>query len=126
MKLWPDKDGYLKFATTANGMTENRIFHRLMYESFVGPIPVGMTVDHIDGDKLNNHPSNLQVMSFEENAAKGNAQLWEALSPDGEVVKIYNLAKFCRENGLHKSHLHTVLKSNSVTYQSHKGWRKVK
>jgi hypothetical protein len=95
-----------------------------MYEAFVGPIPAGMTIDHIDGDKLNNHPSNLQVMSAIDNAIKGNAKHWKALNPDGDVVEIYNLQKFCRENGLHQGHLNVVLNGNNPKYLSHKGWRK--
>lgn len=65
-------------------------------------------------------------MSAVDNAIKGNAKHWKALSPDGEVVEIYNLKKFCRDNGLHKAHLHTVLNGNNPKYLSHKGWRKVK
>lgn len=41
--------------------------HRLVYICFIGAIPRGMTVNHKDGDKLNNHPANLEVMSLEDN-----------------------------------------------------------
>ena len=33
---------------------------------------VDITIDHIDGNKLNNKPSNLQLLTREENARKGN------------------------------------------------------
>ena len=45
--------------------------YRRVYEAHYGPIPVdeqGRTYDihHIDGDKTNNHPSNLVALSIEE------------------------------------------------------------
>lgn len=125
-KLFPDKDGYLKFTTTQapEKITRNFSLHRLMYELFIGPIPEGMTVDHIDGDKLNNHPSNFQLLTSEENAVKGNAKHWKFFSPDGELVNIYNLTQFCRENNLHKSHMAYVHDESRTMYKSHKGWTK--
>lgn len=41
--------------------------HRLVYESFIGAIPSGMQVNHLDGDKGNNHISNLEVCTPREN-----------------------------------------------------------
>lgn len=46
--------------------------HRLVYEAFHGPIPFGLTVDHIDSEKLNNRLENLQLLTREENTRKGN------------------------------------------------------
>lgn len=36
--------------------------HRAVYETFHGQIPKGMHVHHKDENKLNNHPSNLELM----------------------------------------------------------------
>lgn len=47
--------------------------HRLVYETHVGDIPEGKTIDHIDNNPFNNHYSNLQIMTFSENSSKGNA-----------------------------------------------------
>lgn len=124
LKQWPDKDGYLKFAFTVKGnKTVNKFVHRLVYETFVGPIPPGLTVDHEDNDRTNNHYKNLQLMEAVDNVIKGNAKHWTAVSPTGEVVEIYNLAKFCRDNGLHGSHMADVL-NGKPKYHAHKGWRK--
>lgn len=43
------------------------LVHRLVVEHFRGPIPVGLEVDHIDGNRLNNRLDNLQVISHAEN-----------------------------------------------------------
>lgn len=44
-------------------------FHRVHYEQTVGPIPPGFHIHHIDEDKLNNHPSNLRVVTPREHRA---------------------------------------------------------
>ena len=42
----------------------------LVYKYFVGEIPKGMEIDHIDNDPINNHVSNLQVLTQQENKHK--------------------------------------------------------
>lgn len=46
--------------------------HRLVYETFVGPIPQNMVIDHINGIKDDNRLENLRCISQSENAI--NAQ----------------------------------------------------
>ena len=41
--------------------------HRLVYESFVGKIPAGYEIDHIDADKHNNDITNLRLVTRSEN-----------------------------------------------------------
>lgn len=41
--------------------------HRLIYRLFVGAIPDGHVVDHVDGDKQNNAPSNLRAVTPQRN-----------------------------------------------------------
>lgn len=46
---------------------KNRTFiHRLVWEKYNGEIPDGYQIHHIDGNKLNNDISNLQLLSAEE------------------------------------------------------------
>lgn len=46
---------------------KSRTIHSLVAETFLGD-PEGRHVNHIDGDKLNNHISNLEYVSPQENA----------------------------------------------------------
>lgn len=82
-----------------------------------------MTVDHKDSDKRNNHFTNLHLLNSVDNVIKGNAKYLKLLSPDGELVEVYNLRQFCRDNGLHQSHMYSVL-AEKPRYKAHKGWRK--
>ncbi len=71
--------------------------HTLVAESFLGVRPEGMVIDHIDGDKSNNHLSNLRYVSVEDNSKKGNKPLVK--NPDGTVeVATRANARHFREN----------------------------
>ena len=49
------------------GTNERKRRPRSVYEENFGPIPKGYVIRHIDGDKNNDHPSNLQAISRAEN-----------------------------------------------------------
>lgn len=42
--------------------------HRVIWQMFNGEIPVGMQIDHIDGNPANNRIENLRLVSSEQNA----------------------------------------------------------
>lgn len=64
-------DGYIRFDDSgSNGKHAGRKLHRVLMEMKLGrPITPKEIVHHIDGDKLNNHPDNLTVMSRGEHSA---------------------------------------------------------
>ena len=77
------------------------LIHRLVYETFVGVIPEGMVINHINGVKTDNRLSNLELCTYKENSrhavemgfykptdgeANGMSKLKES-----EVKEIYNL-----------------------------------
>jgi hypothetical protein len=41
--------------------------HRLVYYHFFGTIPDGLTINHKDGNKVNNAPANLEAITYSEN-----------------------------------------------------------
>lgn len=48
---------------------KSRILHQVVAECVLGKRPVGMTVNHKDGNKLNNNPKNLEYISFSKTRA---------------------------------------------------------
>lgn len=59
---------------------------RLVYAWFNGTVSGNLDVDHIDGDKFNNHIDNLQAITRRENLAKRTLS-WE------EIYRIYQAKK---------------------------------
>ena len=48
----------------------HQLIHRLVYETFVGPIPDGMTINHINTIRDDNRLDNLELVSRQENNNK--------------------------------------------------------
>jgi hypothetical protein len=49
--------------------------HRLTWETFVGPIPDGLQINHKNGDKRDNRLENLEACTPQENTAHAYSQL---------------------------------------------------
>lgn len=47
--------------------------HRASYEAFVGPIPHGLTIDHLCGNPSCVNPAHLEPVTMKENLARGNS-----------------------------------------------------
>ena len=69
----PNTSGYIQvklYKHDTPGEYKQLLIHRIMYETFVGDIPEGDTVDHIDHDITNNVLENFQVLSHSDNIKK--------------------------------------------------------
>jgi hypothetical protein len=62
------RTGYLQIRVLYNGIRYHSCSHRIIYRWFKGKIPINYEVNHIDGVKSNNNPSNLEVCSRSDNA----------------------------------------------------------
>ena len=63
------KIGYDSVALSlGDGQTIRKYVHALVAESFIGDMPKGFIVNHIDGNKRNNNRANLEIISRKENA----------------------------------------------------------
>ena len=63
---------YLRVVLWKEGKQKSFRVHVLVVMAFLGHVPCGMRliVDHIDGNKMNNNLSNLQLITQRENASK--------------------------------------------------------
>ena len=61
------KTGYGKYTICVNKKRLDVLAHRFIWIWFNGPIPKELQINHIDGDKLNNRLSNLELLSPREN-----------------------------------------------------------
>ena len=67
LKVQPNGKGYLRFSLLVNGKRKFFFVHRIVAEKYV-PNPDGKPqVNHIDGNKTNNHADNLEWVTNMEN-----------------------------------------------------------
>ena len=67
LKPGVDTHGYFYVNLTKNGKTKTTKIHRLVAETFVDNSFKKPCVNHIDGNKKNNHHSNLEYCTYQEN-----------------------------------------------------------
>ena len=65
------------------GVRFHALAHRLVWRHLHGPIPHGLTVNHKDGNKKNNRPDNLELMTDSEQAIHARRVLGKCRQ-DGE------------------------------------------
>ena len=61
--------GYMQVSLHKDGKQNQMIVHRIIAMVFLGECPIGLQVNHIDGDKTNNCVSNLEYVTPAENIA---------------------------------------------------------
>jgi hypothetical protein len=67
VKEHKDEQGYTFVYLEKNGKKHKAYVHELVYTSFIGAIPEGFVVSHIDGNKSNNRADNLCLVPIEAN-----------------------------------------------------------
>lgn len=59
--------GYKQVTFSKNSIKKHPYIHVLVAMAFIGEIPNGFEVNHIDGNKLNNNVDNLEIVDRSEN-----------------------------------------------------------
>lgn len=67
--LRPDHapNGYERVGLYDKGRLKHRRVAKLVYEAFVGPVPEGLEIDHLNGNNTDNRLENLRVCTHKEN-----------------------------------------------------------
>tara|TARA_R110000737_G_scaffold56106_1_gene80185 strand:- start:21553 stop:22206 length:654 start_codon:yes stop_codon:yes gene_type:complete len=70
MKPHTNKLGYMRASLGGLNPRKHQI-HRLVVTAFIGAIPEGLVIDHIDSNPSNNNLKNLEVVTYHENMVRG-------------------------------------------------------
>lgn len=70
LKITRNQKGYCQVQISSNGYAKTITIHKLVYNTYVGEVPNGYEINHIDGNKENNHVSNLETVTKKENMQK--------------------------------------------------------
>lgn len=85
--------------------------HRLVYMTFVGEIPEGMQIDHIDGDKSNNNLDNLRCVSPKENSNNPNT-IWKLKGENNGMFGRHHSIESRRKMSINRKGIHAQPKSS--------------
>jgi hypothetical protein len=129
-----DRNGYRRVGLSINGRPKYHWTHHLVAAAFLGARPAGMQINHIDGNKTNNHYSNLEYVSPSANmqhairtglrvpsqSARPGARNGSAKIGDAEVRTIREKAdagvpvrELCALFALSKATVHKIIKRQS-------------
>lgn len=97
MRSYEKLNEYRKIGLTLNKVLRTHLVHRLVAQAFIGEIPKGYTVNHIDGVKSNSALSNLEIVTPATNTehavkvlGRANMTAFSKLSKE-QVIEIIHL-----------------------------------
>lgn len=101
-----DKDGYM----VVNRCGKLHRAHRILFEMAHGPIPDGLEIDHIDGNRRNNSLSNLRLATRSQNSSNSvkrsdNASGFKGVclhKPSGKWVAYITIAGKRKHIGIYR------------------------
>ena len=129
LKSYLDKNGYKKYSIKKDGKTLNRVAHRLVAIAFCEGDKT-LSVNHIDGNKSNNHFSNLEFVTIKENIRHAyrvgliTPQKTGAKNPrskkilavkDCAIIEFTGVRYAARTLGLHQANIQATLRNSKRT-----------
>lgn len=105
-----------------DGVRFHALAHRLVYRHFIGPIPDGLTINHLNGHKDDNRPENLEPATPSEQVIHALRVLEVGRDQRGEknaMAKLtadqVSLIRQRRQNG---ERLASIAEDFGVSYQA--------
>jgi len=98
LKPQTNHKGYLNVILEQGSFNAKNMFiHRAVALAYISNPNNYDTINHIDENKTNNHVSNLEWMSNADNVAYSQAKTRLIKTPEGDIIEITNLTKWCSE-----------------------------
>lgn len=132
MKPREDKDGYLRVGLAIKSKTKYFYVHRLVAQTFLSNPNDLPQVNHKDGNKKNNHYSNLEWCTIQENNLHalrtglrnmkndGCSKIVEQYTKDMELIKTYPSAcEVHRQLNISQSHVSECCRGVLKTYRGY-------
>ena len=113
--------GYYSLHFYKDNKRKGKVIHRLVAEAFLNNPNNLPQVNHKDEVKINNITSNLEWCTNQYNGEYSTAKHYKVINPEGKMIEIFNMRKFCRENELNGETMNQVCKGK---IKCHRGWRK--
>jgi hypothetical protein len=118
--------GYMTVDLGGQKRKKTRQLHRLIAETLISNTNNFECVDHIDGNKLNNHPSNLQWITRGDNVIKAQSmgkwgtppQSYKIVYESGNTEIITNISDFSRKNNYYATKLVAISKGKRKTHKN--------
>lgn len=85
LKQSESNKGYYIICLHNNYKERKHLVHRIVYESFIGDIPKGMEVNHIDENPKNNKVTNLNLLTHKENLNWGTVRIRQSEKHKGKI-----------------------------------------
>lgn len=114
--------GYMFVSLWKDGKQKMHYVHRLVVQAFIGYIPDGYTVNHLDFNPENNHVDNLEIVTQSENNNysaqagrydnKGGAKI-EITYNNGTVVIYDSIVEASLMIGIHRDTMMKILSGKS-------------
>lgn len=123
--LTENADGYYRVKLCKDGKDRRWMVHRIVYEAFIGEIPSDCEINHIDEDKKNNRPENLEAITHINNVRHGTGiermkknlcKKVAQYSLDGELIATYaSRIEASEVTGVHRCNISWCCQGKSKT-----------
>lgn len=130
--------GYCRVTLQNKGKKKYCFIHRLVWETFNGPIPKGMEVNHINEDITDNCLANLNLLTHSENInwgtrneraglthTKNSSRMIGQYTLGGQLIFVWFAGRWVVEEGYNKSCVQACCRGERKTHKGY-NWKYIK